>query len=154
MTTKIDLEKKISELNELVVKFCVHKHAMADVVKKLEDPHRVEIPQFVADWIEEEKKKSLVPTSYSNEVFKWCSEPGNSLVYLQAWVNGYVIKQKRYEFPLPHLKTTDGEQQYLTHKNGTFFACRKMNGYRQSWKNDDLKYVPAEYLRYKVEVVD
>lgn len=59
---------------------------------------------------------------------------------------------KRYEIPLPHLVISDGEQQYLTHADGKFFASRKNPDLRQSWKEEDLRYVPDEYRQYAVEV--
>lgn len=58
---------------------------------------------------------------------------------------------KIYIIPLPHLVTTDGEQQYLTH-NGSFFASRRDKGLRQTWKEEHLKYVPEEYRKFAVEL--
>ena len=60
-------------------------------------------------------------------------------------------EEKRYIIPLPHLVTTDGEQQYLTH-NGSFFASRRDKELRQTWREEHLKYVPEEYRKYAVEV--
>lgn len=62
-------------------------------------------------------------------------------------------KEKRYIVPLPHLVTTDGEQQYLTH-NGGFFASRRDKELRQTWKEEHLKHIPEEYRKYAVEVKD
>lgn len=61
--------------------------------------------------------------------------------------------EKRYIIPLPHLVTTDGEQQYLTH-NGGFFASRRDKELRQTWKEEHLKHIPEEYRNYAVEVKD
>ena len=58
---------------------------------------------------------------------------------------------KRYIIPLPGLMTTDGEQQYLTHK-GNFFASRRNKNLRQTWKEKHLCYVPEQYRGYAVEV--
>ncbi|MBU5669625.1 hypothetical protein KQI68_07200 [Peptoniphilus sp. MSJ-1] len=54
----------------------------------------------------------------------------------------------RYYVPLPHLKTSDGEQQYLTHKDNTWFASRRNEELRQTWKKKDLKYIPEEYKNF------
>lgn len=62
-------------------------------------------------------------------------------------------EEKRYIIPLPHLITTDGEQQYLTH-SGNFFASRRNKKLRQTWKEEHLKYVPEEYRKYAVEVTE
>lgn len=59
--------------------------------------------------------------------------------------------EKRYIVPLPNLKTSDGEQQYLTQK-GTFFASRWDKDLRQTWKEKDLVNIPNEYRQYAVEV--
>lgn len=60
-------------------------------------------------------------------------------------------QEERYIIPLPHLVTTDGEQQYLTH-SGNFFASRRDKKLRQTWKKEHLKYIPEEYRKYAVEV--
>lgn len=59
--------------------------------------------------------------------------------------------ETRYIIPLPRLKTTDGEQQYLTQKSKNWFACRRTPSFRQTWKEEHLKYVPEEYRKYAVE---
>lgn len=61
-------------------------------------------------------------------------------------------EEKRYIVPLPGLVTTDGEQQYLTHKKGHWFACRRKQELRQTWKKEHLCYVPEQYRGYAVEV--
>ena len=58
---------------------------------------------------------------------------------------------KRYIFPLPGLITTDGKQQYLTYSRGTWFACRRNKGLRQTWKEEHIKFVPEKYRHLKVE---
>lgn len=59
---------------------------------------------------------------------------------------------KRYIIPLPDLTTTDGEQLYLTHKDGHWFTCCRKQGLRQTWKKKHLCYVPEQYRGYAVEV--
>lgn len=59
--------------------------------------------------------------------------------------------ETRYIVPLPRLKTTDGEQQYLTQKGKNWFACWRTPSLRQTWKEEHLKYVPEEYRKYAVE---
>lgn len=63
-------------------------------------------------------------------------------------------EEKRYIIPLPGLVTTDGKQQYLTHKEGRFFASKRREKLRQTWKEKDLIYVPEVYRKYAVEVED
>lgn len=58
----------------------------------------------------------------------------------------------RYIVPLPGLVTTDGRQQFLTHKLGKFFACGRTGELRQTWKEKDLEHIPEEYRKYAVEL--
>lgn len=58
----------------------------------------------------------------------------------------------RYIVPLPGLVTTDGRQQFLTHKLGNFFACGRNGELRQTWKEKDLEHIPEEYRKYAVEL--
>lgn len=61
-------------------------------------------------------------------------------------------QETRYIVPLPGLITTDGEQQYLTHKKGHFFASRRNKDLRQTWKKKNLCDLPEQYRIYAVEV--
>ena len=63
-------------------------------------------------------------------------------------------EEKRFIVPLPGLVTTDGKQQYLTHKEEHFFASRRDKKLRQTWKEKDLIHVPEVYRKYAVEVDD
>lgn len=56
--------------------------------------------------------------------------------------------EKRYIIPLPQLMTTDGEQQYLTQKGEKLFACRRNKELIQTWKEEQLQYIPEEYRKY------
>ena len=58
--------------------------------------------------------------------------------------------EKRFIIPLPNLVTTDGKQQYLSHK-GNFFASRRDEELRQTWKEEHLKFVPEVYRQFAVE---
>ncbi|SUN50770.1 phage protein [Streptococcus dysgalactiae subsp. dysgalactiae] len=67
------------------------------------DQQKPEVPQFVAECLEEDKKGNLVPSQYTNEVFEWMKEDNNAFVYLDAWVNGYTVKkEKLYTVDLPN----------------------------------------------------
>ena len=59
--------------------------------------------------------------------------------------------EKRFIIPLPELITTDGKQQYLTHKDCKFFASRRDEKLRQTWEEEHLKFVPEIYRQFAVE---
>lgn len=98
-------------------------------------------------------KKNLLSTNY-NIFLKQKEKTRQDLldvIYKFASTPISEREEKRYIIPLPHLVTTDGEQQYLTH-NGSFFASRRDKKLRQTWKKEHLKYVPEEYRKFAVEV--
>lgn len=61
---------------------------------------------------------------------------------------------ERFIVPLPGLVTTDGQQQYLTNKGGTWFASRRAESLRQTWKWEHLGYVPEVYRQFAVDLMD
>lgn len=57
--------------------------------------------------------------------------------------NGYTVKkEKRYLVALDGLVTTDGAKQYLTKKDGKWFACRRMPGMHQDFTDEELNKAP------------
>lgn len=61
---------------------------------------------------------------------------------------------KRFIVPLLGLVTTDGQQQYLTNKGGTWFASRRDENLRQTWKWEHLDYIPEIYRHFAVDLMD
>lgn len=82
---------------------------------------------------------------------KWLDAYDVSINRFEVLRNAKKVKE-RYIVPLPNLKTSDGEQQYLTHADNTFFASRRDKDLRQTWKEEHLKYIPEEYRKYAVEL--
>ena len=85
-----------------------------ELIKSLDEPQPVKVPQFVADWIEYFKKYSgslygsIAPYSYYGHAITddfvgdvkktlgWIRN--NSEIYARAWLDGYEVeKEKRYE---------------------------------------------------------
>ncbi|MDT6925308.1 DUF1642 domain-containing protein, partial [Enterococcus faecalis] len=66
--------------------------------------------------------KTLLPS----EGFDWTEEvEENKELHTRAILDGYTVKKEpMYEIPLSCLKTTDGEVQYLSYKDKTWFASR------------------------------
>lgn len=60
---------------------------------------------------------------------------------------------KIYNIPLPHLKTSNGEQLFLTHQ-GNFFPHVRNTELRQTWKEKDLIHIPEEYRDFAVEIIE
>lgn len=70
------------------------------LVSKLDEPEKVTVPQFVADFITEQKKLGhtlsySIDACMSDRVAEWYWD--NSELFARAWLDGYDIeKEKRY----------------------------------------------------------
>lgn len=97
-------------------------HLFLNELKQLDEPEKITIPQFVADWIEycKIKKISLAHALYRSDeaenksVYRWiveCLE--NQETFARAWLNGYEVeKEKQYYI---RLKGVDENYNYLNH---------------------------------------
>lgn len=80
-------------------------------IENLEEPKKVVIPKFVADWIEEMKQDKapfysvmsslMSKTNYEWEWAIWKSTNMNfSEIVAQAWLNGYKVKKEKLYYVL------------------------------------------------------
>lgn len=94
--------------------------SVIEKLKELDEPQKVTIPQFVADWIEKCKEEKLVSLSgafeYGDaEIDSWFSDWSNQETFARAWLDGYdVEKEKRYYV---RLKGVDENYNYLNRIN-------------------------------------
>lgn len=98
-----------------------------DLIKQLDEPKPVKVPQCVADWIEEARKTCKDVADFFNfyftneEVGKWFMKERPFDLVVRAWLDGYEVeKEKRY---MVKLKSNSKEIDYLvdTESNGLRF---------------------------------
>ena len=80
--------------------------AVIEFASELDEPQKVTIPQFVADYIKDAKYYEwglddvfdhIAEESEESEIYKWFYTLGNIDVFARAWLDGYtVVKEKRY----------------------------------------------------------
>ena len=99
----------------------IDKGIVLDFVEQLDEPQKVQIPQFVADWVEESKKScknvaEFFSYKYPNiEFVKYFSDKGNIDLVARAWLDDYEVeKEKKYKITL--LNRNDGDL-YLVNQN-------------------------------------
>ena len=121
---KQELIKQIKKLFVFGVKDYIEREEVLKLVEQLDEPEKVKVPQFVADWIEYFKKYSgslygsTAPYSYYGHAITddfvgdvkktlgWIRN--NSETYARAWLDGYEVdKEPKY---LVKIKSTE---QYL-----------------------------------------
>ena len=83
-------------------------------LKQLDEPEKLKIPQFVADWIEycKVKKITLAHALYRSEeaknksVYHWIFEgSGHQETFARAWLDGYEVEEeKRYTVVIKETK--------------------------------------------------
>ena len=101
------------------------KKSFIDMIEQLDEHERVQIPQFVADYIEFQKTYNFhvygamrtIEDHNDKRVPNWFYE-GNIEKFCLAWINGYEIeKEKRYMVSLrngqPLVKTPLGKDFYF-----------------------------------------
>ena len=86
----------------------INKLAVLEFIKLLDEPQKVQVPQFVAEWIEKIKKELSLREAMSqgyapHEVDSWLRELDqdgaclNQELFARAWLDGYEVeKEKRY----------------------------------------------------------
>lgn len=82
---------------------CIDVDRIIDTIKQLDEPEKVKVPQFVAEWIEEARKAckdvvELFEFDFTNdEVGKWFMQERPFDLVARAWLDGYEVEEeKRY----------------------------------------------------------
>ena len=76
----------------------IDKRSMLELIKSLDEPQKVKIPQCVADWIKECKEKGDLSLGGAiqlpcPEIYEWLMDWKNQELFARAWLDGY---EERY----------------------------------------------------------
>ena len=104
---------------------CIEIDAVIELVSKLDEPEKVVVPQFVADWIEEARKyckdvADFFDFDFTNEeVGKWFMQERPFDLAARAWLDGYEIEEEnQYVVTLknrqPLVKSQSGSILYFS----------------------------------------
>ena len=111
---KQELIKKYEDLFEKLYAFpIVTINGVIEDFKQLDEPQKVMIPRFIADWIVQAKEDGYNIASAINEaprgtVDDWL-ELENVDIFAEAWVNGYTVeKEKRYIVKVKGISVVNG----------------------------------------------
>lgn len=82
----------------------VDKKIVLGLISQLDEPEKVKVPQFVADWIEECKNDDFhlfgameAISLNQKKLDYWFREDDNMELFARAWLDGYEVeKEKRY----------------------------------------------------------
>ena len=110
------LIEKIGNLDKLYgEKFYVALDDVLDLVKQLDEPEKVKVPQFVAEKIDYFKKtgdwdlfQAMDYLFGKKEIREWLEDKNNQETFARAWLDGYEVEEEKKYFV--KLKAVD---QYL-----------------------------------------
>ena len=98
---------------------CIDVNGIIKRIEQLDEPQKVTIPQFVADFIAEQKKLGhtlsySIDASMSDRVAEWYWD--NSELFALAWIFGYEVEEeKRYRVVMPNVSSTGGVLTRIKH---------------------------------------
>ena len=102
-----------------------------DLIKQLDEPQPVKVPQCVADWIEvckEHLTTSLYTAMNPNfmkennqsfDLILWIKKTSNQDLFVRAWLDGYEVEEEKKFFV--KIKCLSEEYKYLNY----FKSCRE-----------------------------
>lgn len=104
----------------------IDKLTALELIKLLDEPQKVTVPQFVADWIEECKNDdfhlfgAMEAISFNRKKLDyWFREDDNMEIFARAWLDGYEIEQKK---------------RYLVKAKGVYFnSCLIFEKKNKKW---------------------
>lgn len=127
--------KEHSPFNE-TASYALMVKSFLDQLKKMDEPQKVTIPQFVADWIEQRKDEGwklsqmFLQANLEEKYGRWIVD--NQETFARAWLDGYEVEEEK-----KYTVRVKGIDVYTTHLNQNldngawFFASDKeIKGFR------------------------
>lgn len=143
---KQELIKKYEDLFEKLYAFpIVTINGVIEDFKQLDEPQKVMIPRFIADWIVQAKEDGYNIAGAINEaprgaVNDWL-ELENVDIFAEAWINGYTIeKEKRYTVKMKGMD-----------KEFTMFKLDKIRGSWYLGNDTEYSFTKTTHTRKELE---
>ncbi len=124
-------------------------------LKQLDESQKVKVPQFVADWYEENKDDfeanlyryaynipSVFDSAKLNEFERWFltagKKPFQTLVNMHQF--GYEVeKEPKYRISMPKARNHKNHAQFLCEKDGKIFWCGEWYPFRTKFTRKELE---------------
>lgn len=133
---------------------------MVNTVLKLDEPKKPVVPQFVAEWFEENKDDlefaiwELCVDSYNAEaepgIIDWIQCPENNPIEtLTRMKDGYEV-EKEPLYMVPFLKDEEGNKKILVERNRQYdiiWGCEN-DGWCELFTEEQIKSVNEEYWKF------
>ena len=153
---KQELIKRIEQLFAFGSRDYIERNEVLNLVKQLDEPEKVTIPQFVADWIRyckfthvDLQNASIIGDvyfyNYANQkdfskLKEFLETENNQVTFARAWIFGYdVEKEKRYRISMPKARNYKNHAQILCEKDGKMFWCAEWYSRRTKFTRKELE---------------
>ena len=154
---KQEVVEKINDLYSFVMEDgpfevdLINKRHVIDIISQIEEPQKVVVPKFVAEWIEEARAEEYSlygaweMVKEGSEIFWWLFDghENNQDTFNRAWLDGFEIeKEKLYTVEIPNpngsgyskiylAKNKDGKVEFFTWSGYTSIE------FADDWKKED-----------------
>lgn len=125
-----------------------------DLIDQLDKPDKVVVPNYVAEWIEENKRKYSLRTAFGNANAQ--SRKTHEYIVLnvdtfaRAWLDGYTVEEKKYlakyngEY-IAGVTISEGEGEFKSVNININFSEKELSHLHTQKELDDLKrYIDIE----------
>ena len=128
-----------------------------ELVSQIDEPQKVVVPKFVAEWIVEAEK------IHNNLSWVWFSNPvsdelnawlkNHTETFMRAWLDGYTVeKEKLYTVEIPNPNRTTEPIIYLSRdERGNIFLNSWLLFASQSWKNHPHAHLTESEIKQDFE---
>lgn len=118
-----------------------------ELIKSLDEPQPVKVPQFVAEKIEYFKKtgdwnlfQAMDSLFGRRETREWLEYKNNQETFARAWLDGYEVEEeKRYRISMPKTRNYMNNAQFLCEKDGKIFWCGEWHPFRTKFTRKQLE---------------
>ena len=117
----------------------IDKKIVLGLIRQLDEPEKVKVPQFVAEYIEESRLKGwdllasmcFVLNAKNKKTTKWFYLGENKNIFALAWIFGYEV-EKEPKYTVKIKGVYHGDLGYAINFEGYSFYCkeRSLNGIR------------------------
>ena len=112
------LQEMAQDSFEVVKINAVHIDNIVEVINQIDEPQKVVVPKFVAEWLEEARTEEFSlygaweMVKEGSEIFWWLFDghESNQDTFNRAWLDGYEIEQEKlYKVEIPNPNSAGGE---------------------------------------------
>lgn len=119
-----------------------------ELVKLLDEPEKVKVPQCVHKYIQEAKEYNWdlqdliksIDDEDSEELQRWFYHECNQETLARAWLDGYEIEEeKRYRISMPKARNYKNHAQILCEKDSKIFWCGEWHRFRTKFTRKEFE---------------